>query len=153
MQLVTLSENECRALLARGHGGHLACANGAQPYVVPFTYAYDNDSLYAFTMPGKKVEWMRANPAVCVVVEERGPGRNWQSVIVDGRFEELPDHVGHKQSREHAWELLSRHANWWEPGGMKPGLLTPSDRSPNLFFRVKVESLSGRRAIDDAATS
>ena len=39
---------------------------------------------------------------------------------IDLANEELPDVIGHKRERERAWSLLSRHANWWEPGGLKP---------------------------------
>lgn len=148
MKLEHLSEDECRALLAGGRVAHLACAHGSQPYVVPITYAFDDDALYAFSMQGKKVDWMRANPAVCVLVAEHGPDQNWKSVVVDGRFEELHDRIGEKHLREHAWQLLSLHANWWEPGGMKPDSLVLSDRSPILFFRIMVGSMSGRRMVD-----
>ena len=37
-----------------------------------------------------------------------------------GTFEELPNRMGWKHQREHAWSLLEQHANWWEPGSLKP---------------------------------
>ena len=58
---------------------------------------------------------------------------------VDGRYEELPDLIGHKREREHAWSLLSQHANWWEPGGLKP-VVPPTSNAPlPVFFRIAVE--------------
>src|SRR5207344_260185 len=116
----TLSTPECTALLTANRLARLACAKDGRPYIVPIHYAYANNHLYAFSMPGKKIEWMRANPLVSVQVDERGEGRAWRSVVLDGRYEELPDRIGHKLAREHAWSLLSKHVDWWEPGGFKP---------------------------------
>jgi nitroimidazol reductase NimA-like FMN-containing flavoprotein (pyridoxamine 5'-phosphate oxidase superfamily) len=99
-------------------------------------------------MPGKKIEWMRANPLVGVQVDERGAGRGWQSVVVDGRYEELPDRIGHKRERDHAWSLLSKHSDWWEPGALKPDTPAVANSTPHIFFRILVTALSGREATD-----
>jgi len=113
---------------------------------VPIYFAYADGHLYAFSMPGKKIEFMRANPVVSLIVEERGRGREWKSVHVEGRFEELPDRIGHKRERDHAWSLLSTHADWWEPGALKPVTPPLSDHSEHIFFRVFVDQLYGREA-------
>lgn len=139
-----LSTLECTKLLAANRLGHMACAKDGHPYIVPLYYAYSDDHLYAFSMPGKKIDWMRGNPVVCVQVDERGEGREWRSVIVDGRYEELPDRIGHKRSTDHAWSLLSKHCDWWEPGGLKPVTPPVSDHSPHVFFRILIEQMSGR---------
>ena len=60
MLIHTLSALECTKLLAANRVGRLACAKDGQPYVVPNAHA--GKHLYAFSMPGKKIEWMRANP-------------------------------------------------------------------------------------------
>ena len=146
MIIRTLSQVECTRLLAENRLAHLACARDGRPYVVLIHYAYADNQLYAFSMPGKKIEWMRSNPLVCVLMDVRGQGRQWQSVVIDGRYEELPDVIGHKREREHAWSLLSQHANWWEPGGLKP-VVPPTSNAPlPVFFRIAVEHLSGREA-------
>jgi uncharacterized protein len=146
MQVVTLGVPECTKLLAASRLGRLSCAKAGQPYVVPFYFAYAEKHLYSFSMPGKKIEWMRANPLVAVLVEESGERREWKSVVVDGRYEELPDRIGHKQEREHAWLLLSRHADWWEPGALRTVPPPLSDRSDHVFFRIHVNHVSGREA-------
>jgi len=142
----TLSTNECRALLAANRLARLACTKDGRPYVVPIYYAYADNHLYAFSMPGKKVEWMRSNPQVSLQVDERGAKREWRSVVADGLFEELPDRIGHKRELDHAWSLLSKHVDWWEPGAYKPITPPVSDHSPHVFFRILVEQLSGREA-------
>ena len=50
----------------------LACSHAEQPYVVPISFAYDGESncLFSFSAIGKKVQWMRENPKVCVEVED-----------------------------------------------------------------------------------
>jgi uncharacterized protein len=146
MWIRNLSTLECTKLLEVNRLARLACTREGRPYVVPIYYAYKDSNLYAFSMPGKKIDYMRANPHVSVLVEERGAGRQWQSVIVDGRFEELPDRIGHKVERDRAWSLLSRHANWWEPGALKPVIPPPADHSEHVFFRIFVEQISGREA-------
>jgi nitroimidazol reductase NimA-like FMN-containing flavoprotein (pyridoxamine 5'-phosphate oxidase superfamily) len=102
--------------------------------------------LNAVSMPGKKVEWMRANPLVSVLVDTRGEGREWKSVVVDGRYEELLDRIGHMPEREHAWSILSRHVDWWEPGALKPWTPPLADHSTPVFFRISIEHVSGREA-------
>lgn len=146
MLIRTLSALECTKLLAANRVGRLACAKDGQPYVVPLYYAYADNHLYAFSLPGKKIDWMRANPLVCVQVDERGQGRGWRSVVVDGRYEELPDRVDHKVQRDHAWSLLSKHADWWEPGALKPVAPLVSDCTPHVFYRILIEQVSGREA-------
>lgn len=144
MIVQTLSTRECTTLLTTNRVARLACAKDGQPYVVPIHYAYSDNHLYAFSMPGKKIEWMRGNPLVSLEVHEPGKGREWKSVVVDGRYEELPDRIGHKRGRDHAWSLLSKHCDWWEPGGLKPILPPESDHSPHVFFRIVIEQVSGR---------
>lgn len=146
MLVRALSALECTKILMANRIGRLACAKDGQPYVVPFYYAHSDAHLYAFSMPGKKIEWMRANPLVSVQVDEHGHGRGWRSVVADGRYEELPDHIGHKLQRDHAWSVLSKHSDWWEPGALKPVVPPAADSGPHVFFRILIEQVSGREA-------
>jgi nitroimidazol reductase NimA-like FMN-containing flavoprotein (pyridoxamine 5'-phosphate oxidase superfamily) len=146
MLVRSLSTLECTKVLTANRLGRLACTNNGQPYIVPIFFAYAENHLYAFSMPGKKIEWMRANPRVSVIVEEHAQGREWKSVIVDGRYEELPDRIGCKVQRDHAWALLSKHVDWWEPGALKPVAPPVADHSDHVFFRIVIDQLSGREA-------
>jgi len=142
MLVRTLSTLECTKFLTANRVGRLACAKDGQPYVVPFYFAHADNHLYAFSMPGKKIDWMRTNPLVSVQVDEHGQGRGWRSVIVDGRYEELSDQL----QRDHAWSVLSKHPDWWEPGALKPVTPPASDSAPHVFFRILIEQVSGRAA-------
>lgn len=146
MNVLEMIRAECIDLLSAERLGRLGCCKDDQPYVLPITFALDGNYLYSYSLTGQKIEWMRANPAVCVLVDRLTAHDNWQSVVVFGRFEELPDQIGSKHIRERAWSLLSRDANWWEPGAVRPATRAPT---PHLFYRIMIESLTGRRAVQD----
>jgi nitroimidazol reductase NimA-like FMN-containing flavoprotein (pyridoxamine 5'-phosphate oxidase superfamily) len=142
-----LTEQECANILRASNVGHLACASGNQPYVVPVTFAFADNCIYSFSLSGQKIDWMRQNPQICLQVGDFKEGHGWKSVIVYGVFEELPDRIGSKRERDHAWSLLSRHANWWEPGGLKP--VTAAPAPTHLFYRIRIERVTGRQTVDE----
>ncbi len=148
MIIRNMTEVECAALLDRVRLGRLACSHDGQPYVVPFHFVHRDNRLYAFSVPGKKIDMMRANPKVCVLAEEHGPARQWKTVVVNGVFEEFPDRIGSKIARDHAWSLLSKHAAWWEPGALKPIGSTPPIAGEVVFFAIQIEKLSGRESLE-----
>ena len=84
MRIVAISKEECIETLERVSIGRLGCSLGDQPYVVPVAFSYESDSIYIFSTVGKKINWMRQNPKVCLQVDEIGNRRNWLSVIVTG---------------------------------------------------------------------
>src|SRR5690606_19590597 len=117
-----LTHNQCISLIEAKRVARLGCSLDGQPYVVTIFYAYAEGHAYAFTLPGRKLDIMRANPKVALLVEETGSGRSWKSAMAEGSFEELPDRIGHKTLRERAWTLLSKYSDWWQPGALKPEL-------------------------------
>ena len=133
-------------LLARTRLGRLACAQGAQPYVVPFYFAYQDYSLYSFTTVGQKIEWMRANPLVCVEADEVVSPQEWVSVIVLGCYEELPDTPEQQSEREFAWKLLQQYAMWWEPALAKTILHGAERPLVPAFYRINAVRITGHRA-------
>lgn len=150
MLLKEMTWQESIDLISASRLGRLACAKENRPYVVPIHFAYANDCLYSFSMPGQKIDWMRANPHVCIQVDEFSQHREWRSVVVYGLFEELTDTPQWKRERNHAWTLLHEFPNWWEPGGLKPGPQPVVRDSTHIFYRILVETVTGRRAIEVA---
>ena len=146
MLIQELTRQASLDLLTRTRLGRLACVQGAQPYVVPFYFVYDDNHLYAFSTVGQKIEWMRANPLVCVEADEVMSSQNWMSVIVFGRYEELPDTLQWRSARASAHKLLRRNAMWWEPAYVKtiqhgrPRPLVP------VFYRIHIVQITGHRA-------
>ena len=106
MTIREISRQECLRVLSGTRLARLACARENQPYIVPVYLAYHEASgcLYGFTTPGQKVEWMRANPLVCVEVDKVVAYDQWVSVIATGRYEELPDAPGIDGTSSHAHE-------------------------------------------------
>lgn len=133
-------------LLARAHVGRLACAQGNQPYVVPFYFTYHNDLLYSFATVGQKIDWMRANPLVCVETDEVVRTEEWASVIVFGRYEELPDTPQYEAERLVAYNLLQKKAMWWEPVYVETTLHGTQRPLVPVYYRIHVTQITGHRA-------
>jgi uncharacterized protein len=181
MMIHEMSVKECHDALSRGRFARLACAKENQPYVVPIYYAYKKSAdggsyLYGFTTLGQKVQWMRANPLVCVEWDEVANFDRWESVIVFGCYEELSDteeggqveqqtrapiratplldEVDERQEQMHAYELLREHANWWEPGYAAyaaSGHLDNTQPFRALYYRIRIDRITGHRASPDAS--
>ena len=140
-----MSKDECLRMLAGTRFARLACARENQPYIVPVFLTYyepfaGEGCFYGFTIPGQKLDWMRANPLVCVEVDKIESHDQWVSVIGFGRFEELPETPGRDDEqlraqerprrvaetspeiqaaddeRSRAFRLLKAQVMWWEPG-------------------------------------
>jgi nitroimidazol reductase NimA-like FMN-containing flavoprotein (pyridoxamine 5'-phosphate oxidase superfamily) len=138
-------------LLARTSFGRIACAQGAQPYVVPFYFTYDNYYLYSFSAAGQKLEWMRANPLVCVEADELVSPQQWVSIIVFGLYEELPDTPVYQRERAYAHTLLQTRAMWWEPGCAMTILRGIQRPLTPVFYRIRVAQISGLRASPESS--
>jgi nitroimidazol reductase NimA-like FMN-containing flavoprotein (pyridoxamine 5'-phosphate oxidase superfamily) len=108
---------------------------------VPVYFAYHNDYLYSLSTVGQKIEWMRANPLVCVEAEEQ-----WVSVVVFGRYEELPDTPEWQGARTLAHTLLQRHAVWWEPAYVRTILHGAPRPLVPVFYRIYGLQITGHRA-------
>jgi nitroimidazol reductase NimA-like FMN-containing flavoprotein (pyridoxamine 5'-phosphate oxidase superfamily) len=84
-----LSTDQIERLLHQQVVGRLACHYHDDVYIVPVSYAYDNNCIYCHAFEGKKMKMMRKNPRVCFQVDEMKDMSNWKSVIAWGKFEEL----------------------------------------------------------------
>jgi uncharacterized protein len=176
MFIQQLSNEECFAALAQTRIGRLGCAFENQPYVVPIYFAFDRSGpgepcLYGFTTPGQKIEWMRANPLVCVEWDEVTSYDQWTSVVVFGHYEELPDtsEGDHQQEstrapsratplpdnpdyapeRSRALALLQEHAVWWQPGYAAYLARThngPPEPYSIVYYRIRIDRITGHRA-------
>lgn len=147
MLIHELSKKESIEVLAHTHLGRLACASGMQPYVVPIHFAFQGDWLYSFSVPGQKIDWMRANPQVCVEADQMRR-EHWATVVVSGRFEELHDTPEFRSERTLAFDLLQRRTTWWEPAGAKK---MPDDAlaTAPIFYRIRIEQITGRCALSE----
>jgi nitroimidazol reductase NimA-like FMN-containing flavoprotein (pyridoxamine 5'-phosphate oxidase superfamily) len=86
-----LSSREIDEFLRGQRIARLGCHADGVTYVVPLIYAYEGEAVVAVTTEGRKTAMLRANPRVCVEVDEYdsdGKG-SWRSVIAHGTYEEL----------------------------------------------------------------
>ena len=151
MRITEMNGHECRELLASFGFGRLACARENQPYIVPIYFAAEGDCLYGFSTLGRKIEWMRMNPLVCVQADEIRSSTEWKSVVITGRYEELFDDPDHEPSRRHAISLLARRPSWWQ-GAYAADQTRQHDADPApVVFCVHIAEISGHRADPDPA--
>ena len=151
MFIKELTTGECFEFLTEKRVGRLACARENQPYVVPFHFAFDGERhFYAFSTLGQKIEWMRTNPLVCVEVDDIINQFEWTSLVVFGRYEELPDAPEFACERTRAHELLSRRAMWWQPAYVTGAhrLSSAADDKP-IYFRVFIDKITGHSAVSN----
>jgi len=145
MVIDEMTEQECLAFLERASFGRLACSHRDQPYIVQLALAYQEKCIYTLSTFGQKIEWMRANPKVCVSVDEISGQDNWTSVIANGSYQELTV-PRYSEERELAHRLLEKHRNWWlTPMAERQTKLGDKLIDP-IFFRIQVESVTGLRA-------
>lgn len=149
MLVQEISTKDCVNLLTNIHLGRLACAQDSQPYVVPFYFAYDRNYLYGFSTVGQKIEWMRMNPLVCVETEDLVSAEEWVSMVILGRYEELPDTPEFRTQREMSYAFLQQKADWWEPGYAKTIADGVERPLVPVYFRIKIGKITGRRGTAD----
>ncbi len=138
-----ITYQDCRTVLGRSNVARLACARDNQPYIVPVHVDLEGEYLYAYATLGQKIHWMRDNPLVCLEVEELGEHGHWTTVVVRGRYEELPPAAGVEELRCTALRLFQRHAVWWEPASVP---LAEQPQRPPVVFRIAMIEVTGRHA-------
>ena len=141
-----LNDTQIRNVLASQALGRLACTDKTQPYIVPVTYAYDGKYIYGQTNEGTKLKMLRKNPNVCFEVDMMTDMRNWQSVLVFGRFEELKTEAADK-AREilfnRVFSLMTSstlHTHEHQTNGK----IDDSTRVKIVMYRIKIKKVTGR---------
>jgi nitroimidazol reductase NimA-like FMN-containing flavoprotein (pyridoxamine 5'-phosphate oxidase superfamily) len=153
MLITDITASECQEILARNGFGRLGCARDDQPYVVPIYFAYEPGRLYGYSTVGRKIEWMRANPKVCVEVDEVTSHFDWTSVILSGRFQELPDRPELSSERLNAQMVLEKRMLWWQIASAAGELQARSETAEPVFYCIHIDSVTGHRAVPDPVDS
>lgn len=84
-----LSDTEAREVVKAGKVGRLGCIDKDEPYVMPINYLVDEESIYSHSLPGRKIDAMRAHARVCLQVDQIVDNFHWRSAIAFGNFEEI----------------------------------------------------------------
>lgn len=126
--------------------GRLACSDGNQPYITPVTYVYDGVYIYGQTNEGKKLNILRKNPSVCFEVDMMTDMRNWQSVIVYGKFEELRDEEATKAREVFYGNVFSlMTSSTIHPFEHEVAeKVDDSTRVKYVMYRIRIKEVTGR---------
>lgn len=146
MLIRELTEDECRRAIPQVTLGRLACAEDGQPYVVPVYLAFSWNYLYGFSSLGRKIACMRANPLVCVEIDEIRSVDEWTTLIVFGVYEELADTPKNESARLLAHELLGKRAVWWQPAWVAVTNTKQAKQFTPVFYRILIDRVTGYRA-------
>jgi hypothetical protein len=149
MVIQAMDADACRELLARVGFGRLACAKDNQPYVVPVYFACEGERIYGFSVVGKKIEWMRANPKVCLEVDEVKGQFEWKSVVVTGRYEELGEGSEFSAARAVVERSMQRRYMAWETPYQILHRREPGASGPAVFYSICVEDMTGLSATSE----
>ena len=146
VRLRELTEDQVNSILLSQAFGRLACTDGNTPYIVPITYAYDGKYIYGQTNEGTKLEMMRKNPAVCFEVDRITDMRDWKSVIIYGKFEELNGEAAEEARTKFFGRLFPLTTRNSVHPFQHEVTEVPDDekRIKNFMFRIKIETITGR---------
>ena len=133
----TLLDKETRELLQAAKIGRLGCVDGDEPYVVPINYVIEGESIYSHSLPGRKIDALRANRRACLQVDEIEDDFHWRSVIAFGNFEEIR---GPRERNSILRKLLSRFP-----------MMTPVESTmaqdaaapDSVVFRIRIDRITG----------
>jgi uncharacterized protein len=98
-------------ILARGRYATIAMCRDDEPYLVTLSYGFDplKNALYFHTGPvGLKIDFLKANPAVCATVIEDGGyldgecDHRYRSVVINGKVAFIKD----VEEKKHGLEIM-----------------------------------------------
>ncbi|WP_405575751.1 pyridoxamine 5'-phosphate oxidase family protein [Winogradskyella sp. Asnod2-B02-A] len=86
-----LNEKESIALLMLNYIGNISYIYREKPFVVPITYFFDfaNNVIIGYSAEGHKINAMRKNNHVSLIVSDVESINDWKSVLAHGTFQEL----------------------------------------------------------------
>lgn len=140
-----LSERQINYVMESQVVGRLACFAGGRLYVVPMSYAFDGQYVYAHSKEGTKITMMRKNPEVSFEVDVIDNLANWRSVLIEGTYEELKT----KPLQQKALAALAdRFAPLWSGETLSRQYSRPpfevEKKTKAILFRIKIARMSGR---------
>ena len=132
-----LNDAEALDVIKAGKVGRLGCIDNDEPYVVPINYLFDEGSIYSHSLPGKKIEAMRAHPRTCLQVDHIDDDFHWRSAIAFGKFEEIDRPI---DRREILGKLLSRFPKLTP---VESRIVQDAAAPDSVVFRIVVDRISG----------
>lgn len=153
MIISKLRSKESREFLARVGFGRLGCSSNNRPYIVPVYFVYDRERLYCFSTAGQKIQWMRENPLVCLEADEIKNHDHWTTVVVLGKYVEIPNDEDNRKGWEYARALFQKRKLWWQSGYTAAQTRRSATPPEPVFYCIVIEQLTGLRGSPDFAES
>ncbi len=126
--------------------GRIGCYADGKVFIVPITYVFDGEYIYAHSKEGMKINMMRKNPKVCFEVDVVENMANWRSVVLWGEYEELDgvlsQEKGLKIIMEKLVPLIASQTLRYEDQFMQPHLVEKQLKS--IVYRIKIQEQTGR---------
>ncbi len=141
-----LSNTEINNILSSQAVGRIAGAADNKPYIVPVTYRFDGKYIYGQTNEGMKLELFRKNPTVCFEVDTMTDMRNWQSVVVFGKFEELAGEEASVAERilfGRIFSLMTK-STIHSQGHEVTSEVCDKTRMKQVIYRIHIDKITGR---------
>ncbi|HMV47718.1 MAG TPA: pyridoxamine 5'-phosphate oxidase family protein [Blastocatellia bacterium] len=135
MTIDKLTAEEAAEVLKQGTLGRLGCIADGEAYVVPVHYFFDGESVYIHSLPGKKINALRAHPRACLQVDDVRDSYHWRSVLAYGNYEEITDERLHEMALAELFRRLPH--------------LTPVESrmtkgvSQTIVFRLHMDQVTG----------
>jgi len=141
-----LTKSEITGILQSQNICRLGCTDGKHPYVVPITYFFDRKHIYCQTQEGKKIKLMRKNPNVCLQIDIVNSLRNYKSILIFGKFEELKNEEAIQAStllEENIFAIMTRsRVHQFEH--QEKSEIADKDRIKLISFRINITEMTGR---------
>lgn len=148
---INLDDLEIKLILEKNYIGNLGYIYLNRPFVVPITYFFDkeNNVIICYSGEGHKMNAMRKNNAVSLLVDDIESIGNWESVLVHGVFEE---HFGSDaKSYLHKFSLGVKDVVF-EKEHKKLDFISEfsskifNENVPSVFL-IKIEGITGKKRI------
>ncbi len=142
-----LNESQIENLLKEQATGRIGCQSQGEIYIVPINYVYRNGYIYGHSAEGKKIRMMRENPNVCFEVDNIQTVFRWQSVIINGTYEEITDIEEKQQAMQGIIHRIMPLVN--SPSGHPSHGITENESDVGtsvelIVYRIRIDEKSGR---------
>ncbi|MGY4386463.1 nitroimidazol reductase NimA-like FMN-containing flavoprotein (pyridoxamine 5'-phosphate oxidase superfamily) [Pedobacter sp. UYP24] len=124
--------------------GHLGCHADGETYVVPINYVYRGLTVYAHSKTGKKIDMMRKNSRVCLLVDQIKDTFTWKSVILTGKFEEITDESEKHQAMQGIIHKLMPLTNTPHQGPSHAIAPDINGKIEAIVYKILIDTMTGR---------
>lgn len=141
-----LTKEQIEHVLRSGLIGRIGCSDENGVYVVPVTYVYDDNYIYAHSREGMKVQIMRKNPKVCFEVDSIENMTNWRCVVVQGKFQEFEAEAEQTKAFKILKDRLMPYllSETMRPKGFDHGPERVEKERKPVVYRIKIDHMTGR---------